>query len=112
VLFTPSFAPRGEYAAALGRDVWVTVDSAYPLQQWPELFRGRQIVLRVDPGYGLGHHEKVRTGGREAKFGLPAEALPEFMAAARAAEARITVLHAHVGSGILDVGHGPVYAQL
>ena len=113
VLFTPSFAPRSEYAAALARDVWVTVDSAYPLQQWPELFRGRQIVLRVDPGYGLGHHEKVRTGGREAKFGLPAEALPEFMAAARAADARITVLHAHVGSGILDVGHWPqVYAQL
>ena len=35
------------------------------------------------------------------------------MAAARAADARITVLHAHVGSGILDIGHWPqVYAQL
>jgi diaminopimelate decarboxylase/aspartate kinase len=113
VLFTPSFAPRGEYAAALARDVWVTVDSVYPLQQWPELFKGRQIALRIDPGYGLGHHEKVRTGGREAKFGLPAEALPEFLAAARSADARITVLHAHVGSGILDVKHWPqVYAQL
>ena len=31
VLFTPSFAPRSEYAAALERDVWVTVDSTYPL---------------------------------------------------------------------------------
>jgi diaminopimelate decarboxylase/aspartate kinase len=113
VLFTPSFAPRSEYAAAMARDVWVTVDSLYPLQQWPELFQGRQIVLRVDPGYGLGHHEKVRTGGREAKFGLPVEGLPGFMDAARVANARITVLHAHVGSGILDVGHWPqVYAQL
>ena len=113
VLFTPSFAPRGEYAAALARDVWVTLDSVYPLQQWPELFRGRQIVLRIDPGYGLGHHEKVRTGGREAKFGLPAEALPDFIAAARLVKAKIAVLHAHVGSGILDVKHWPqVYAQL
>jgi len=113
VLFTPSFAPRSEYAAALARDVWVTLDSVYPLRQWPDLFNGRQIVLRIDPGYGLGHHEKVRTGGREAKFGLPAEALPEFIAAARAANARITVLHAHVGSGIVDVKHWPqVYAQL
>jgi diaminopimelate decarboxylase/aspartate kinase len=113
VLFTPSFAPRAEYAAALARKAWVTVDSIYPLQQWPELFRGRQIVLRIDPGYGLGHHEKVRTGGREAKFGLPAEALPEFLAAARELGTRITVLHAHVGSGILDVAHWPqVYAQL
>jgi diaminopimelate decarboxylase/aspartate kinase len=113
VLFTPSFAPQAEYAAALARDVWVTVDSVYPLQAWPELFRGRQIVLRIDPGYGLGHHEKVRTGGREAKFGLPAEALAEFLVAARALGTRISVLHAHVGSGILDVAHWPqVYAQL
>ena len=113
VLFTPSFAPRSEYASALARDVWVTIDNVYPLRQWPELFRGRQIVLRIDPGYGLGHHEKVRTGGRDAKFGLPADALPEFLLAARAIDAKITVLHAHVGSGILDVSHWPqVYAQL
>jgi diaminopimelate decarboxylase/aspartate kinase len=113
VLFTPSFAPRAEYAAALARDAWVTVDSAYPLRQWPELFRGRQLVLRIDPGFGLGHHEKVRTGGRLAKFGLAADALPDMLEAVRAAGARIAVLHAHVGSGITDVAHWPaVYAQL
>ena len=113
VLFTPSFAPRSEYAAALKRDVWVTLDSVFPLQHWPELFDGRQIVLRIDPGYGLGHHEKVRTGGPQAKFGLPADSLQEFVDAARAARAKITVLHAHVGSGIVDVTHWPlVYAQL
>jgi len=113
VLFTPSFAPRAELAAAMDRDVWVTLDSVYPLQHWPELFRDRQIALRIDPGYGLGHHEKVRTGGKDAKFGLPAEALPEFMAAAKAINAKIVLLHAHVGSGIQDVAHWPqVYAQL
>ena len=113
VLFTPSFAPRAEYAAALARDAWVTVDSVVPLRQWPELFRGRDLVLRIDPGYGLGHHQKVRTGGRDAKFGLPADMLPGFLAAAREVGCRITVLHAHVGSGITEIAHWPqVYAQL
>jgi diaminopimelate decarboxylase/aspartate kinase len=113
VLFTPSFAPRGEYASALARDVWVTVDSPFPLREWPELFKGRQLVLRIDPGFGLGHHEKVRTGGKLAKFGLAADALPDMLEAVRAAGARIAVLHAHVGSGITDVTHWPeVYAQL
>ena len=113
VLFTPSFAPRDEYAFALARDVWVTVDSAFPLREWPDLFRDRSLVLRVDPGYGLGHHEKVRTGGRQAKFGLPADDVPGVVALARGLGARISVLHAHVGSGILDVSHWPqVYAQL
>ncbi len=113
VLFTPSFAPRAEVEAALARGVHVTVDSLYPLTQWPGLFRGRDLVLRVDPGFGSGHHEKVRTGGKEAKFGLAAQDVPAFAAAARQAGARITGLHAHIGSGIHDADHWrAVYAQL
>jgi diaminopimelate decarboxylase/aspartate kinase len=55
----------------------------------------------------------VRTGGRLAKFGLAADALPDMLEAVRSAGARIAVLHAHVGSGITDVAHWPeVYAQL
>jgi diaminopimelate decarboxylase/aspartate kinase len=105
VLFTPSFAPRDEYAIARKRDVWITLDSLYPLQHWPELFRGRQIWLRLDPGFGRGHHEKVRTGGHAAKFGLPLAQLDEFLAAARALDVRIFGLHAHLGSGITDPSH-------
>jgi bifunctional diaminopimelate decarboxylase / aspartate kinase len=105
VLFTPSFAPRCEYAYARERDVWLTLDSVYPLQHWPELFRGRQVWLRLDPGFGRGHHEKVRTGGHAAKFGLPLAQLDEFLAAARTAGARIFGLHAHLGSGITDPLH-------
>ncbi|TNJ33666.1 bifunctional aspartate kinase/diaminopimelate decarboxylase [Arenimonas terrae] len=113
VLFTPSFAPRAELAAAMARGVHVTLDSTYPLARWPELFRGREVVLRVDPGFGQGHHEKVRTGGKTAKFGLAESAVPDFVAAARAAGARIAGLHAHIGSGIHDAGHWrTVYAQL
>jgi len=105
VLFTPSFAPRCEYAYARERDVWLTLDSVYPLQHWPELFRGRQVWLRLDPGFGRGHHEKVRTGGHAAKFGLPLAQLDEFLAVARATEVRIFGLHAHLGSGITDPMH-------
>lgn len=113
VLFTPSFAPRDEYVQALARGVFVTVDSVEILQRWPDLFRGRDIVLRIDPGFGHGHHEKVRTGGKGAKFGLALDRLPEFIAAANAIAARIVGLHAHIGSGILDAGHWrEVYAQL
>jgi len=105
VLFTPSFAAREEYEAALARDVWVTLDSAYPLRHWPELFSGRALWLRLDPGYGRGHHEKVRTGGTGAKFGLPLDALDEFAAEAARVGATIFGLHAHLGSGIFDASH-------
>jgi diaminopimelate decarboxylase/aspartate kinase len=105
VLFTPSFAPRAEYAQARELDVWTTLDSAYSLRHWPDLFRGRQVWLRLDPGFGRGHHEKVRTGGHAAKFGLPLAQLDEFLREARALDVRVFGLHAHLGSGIGDPAH-------
>ena len=104
-LFTPNFAPRDDYAQAVERGVALTLDSLFPLQHWPRLFAGREIMLRVDLGRGLGHHDKVRTGGTASKFGLPLAQLGEFLDLAREHDARIVGLHAHLGSGILDVSH-------
>ncbi|MFZ5638913.1 MAG: bifunctional aspartate kinase/diaminopimelate decarboxylase [Pseudomonadota bacterium] len=113
VLFTPSFAPRAEYDAALSKGVNVTVDSVEALQRWPETFRGRALWLRLDLGRGDGHHEKVRTGGAEAKFGLPVAKVQAFVAEARTLDAKIVALHAHLGSGIDNPAHWrEVYADL
>jgi len=106
-LFTPNFAPRADYERALQRGVPLTLDALHPLQYWPELFAGREIMLRVDLGRGLGHHAKVRTGGATSKFGLPLEHLEVFMELARKHDVRTTGLHAHLGSGILDASHWP-----
>jgi diaminopimelate decarboxylase/aspartate kinase len=100
VLFTPSFAPRAEYEAAFALGVTVTVDNLEILQQWPEVFRGRDLWLRVDLGRGEGHHEKVRTGGKESKFGLPVASVDSFVALAGTLDARVNGLHAHLGSGV------------
>ncbi|MFO1508606.1 MAG: bifunctional aspartate kinase/diaminopimelate decarboxylase [Steroidobacteraceae bacterium] len=103
ILYTPNFASRDEYVWALGSEVLLTIDSLYPLQHWAELFRGRDLYVRVDSGTGRGHHHHVRTAGAHAKFGVPVEELGELAALARAAGARIVGLHAHPGSGIFDV---------
>lgn len=100
VLFTPSFAPVAEYAAALARGVVVTLDNVEALQRWPETFRGRALWLRVDLGRGEGHHEKVRTGGLASKFGLAVDRVEAFLEAARPLGVRVTGLHAHLGSGV------------
>ena len=112
-VFTPNFAPREDYALALATGAAVTLDALHPLQHWGELFRGREIALRVDLGRGLGHHEKVRTGGSGSKFGLPLDQLPTFLQLADEHGVSVRGLHAHLGSGVLDAGHwGEVYAQL
>ena len=100
VLFTPSFAPIGEYAAAFELGVTVTLDNVEALQRWPDVFRGRRLWLRVDLGRGEGHHAKVKTGGVASKFGLPVARIDGFLDAARALDVRIDGLHAHLGSGV------------
>jgi len=103
ILFTPNFAPRDEYAWALERGVRVTVDNTFALVSWPELFRDRDIFVRIDTGYGRGHHHHVRTAGAHSKFGIPAAEIGAFAGRAAGAGARIVGLQAHVGSGIFDV---------
>ncbi len=113
VLFTPSFAPRREYEAVLARGVQLTLDNVEALQNWPEVFRGRDIWLRIDLGRGDGHHAKVVTGGSESKFGLPLSRLDAFLEAARAVDVRVVGLHAHLGSGIESPAHwAGVHAEL
>ncbi len=102
VLFTPNFAPRAEYAAALAAGVHVTLDNVHPLAEWPELFAGRDVLLRVDPGTGRGHHDHVKTGGKRSKFGIAVGELDRVAELARRHGVRVVGLHAHVGSGILD----------
>ncbi|MEJ2603951.1 MAG: bifunctional aspartate kinase/diaminopimelate decarboxylase [Gammaproteobacteria bacterium] len=102
ILFTPNFAPREEYAAALDLGVWVTLDNLHTLREWPDVFRGRDVFIRLDPGQGRGHHEHVRTAGTHSKFGIPLFELDELEALAAGADCRIVGIHAHTGSGILD----------
>jgi diaminopimelate decarboxylase/aspartate kinase len=103
ILFTPNFAPRDEYRWALHQGLRVTVDNLAILRDWSELFAGSEIFLRLDATRGHGHHEKVRTGGRHSKFGVPPEEFAELPAAVAAAGARVVGLHAHGGSGHFEL---------
>jgi diaminopimelate decarboxylase len=61
------------------------------------------IMLRVVPGVGAGAHEKIRTGGRGSKFGMPLAEIPSVVR--RALElpgVRPVGIHAHVGSQVLE----------
>ncbi len=59
-----------------------------------------QVAVRVNPGIGTGHHEKVATG-KDAKFGIPYNRVPAFVANLRDQGFDVVGLHAHMGSGVL-----------
>ena len=103
-IFTPNFAPRREYETGFAQGAYVTLDNLYPLQAWPEVFEGKEVLLRVDPGHGKGHHRYVRTAGPKSKFGVSPDELSEVGKRAKELNLKIKGLHAHVGSGVREVG--------
>lgn len=101
ILFTPNFASKNEYEYALELGCYITIDNLYPLQNWPELFKGKQIILRIDPGSGAGHHKFVCTAGNESKFGIVQADLDEALRLVDTHNIQVIGLHSHSGSGIL-----------
>lgn len=79
-------------------DLTVTVGAVDTLDRLADRGYDGRVCVRVNPGVGAGHHEKVRTGGA-AKFGVPRD---RAAGVAREAAARFDVvgIHAHAGSGI------------
>ena len=100
ILFTPNFAPRREYEAALEVGVRLTVDNCWAIQQWPDVLAGLDVFLRLDLDTGYGHHKKVITSGVDSKFGISFEHLDEVRQVLKENGTRVVGLHAHTGSGV------------
>lgn len=79
-------------------DLTITAGAVDTLDRLAERGYDGRLCLRVNPGVGAGHHEKVRTGAAP-KFGVPYD---RAAAVAREAAERFDVvgIHAHAGSGI------------
>lgn len=102
LLFTPNFASKLEYEEAYFYTDYVNLDNIYPLEAWPEIFRNKTVLIRLDPGQGLGYNSKVQTGGAKSKFGISIEQLESHLELIRTLQLRVIGLHVHKGSGIHD----------
>jgi diaminopimelate decarboxylase len=80
-------------------ELTVTVGAADTLGRLAERGYDGRLCVRVNPGVGAGHHEKVTTGA-EPKFGVPAGRVPDVVQSALDRGFDVVGLHAHAGSGI------------
>ena len=111
ILFTPNFAPVNEYQNALALGVFVTIDNPALLFENPDIFADHDVILRLDPGHGSGHHRYVRTAGEHSKFGIPATDIKVVANWCVQHRVKVIGLHAHSGSGILDHQNWPRIAE-
>jgi len=70
------------------------------------------VLVRLDTGFGRGHHDHVRTAGVHAKFGVPLFEIDELERLVKLTGARVVGLHAHTGSGVFEVRNWHEVGQL
>jgi diaminopimelate decarboxylase len=92
-----------DYAADLGAEhpgLTITAGATDTFDRLASRGYDGRVAIRVNPGIGTGHHEKVATG-KDAKFGIPAGRVTDVAADVRE-QFDLVGLHAHVGSGVLQ----------
>ncbi|MEA4926117.1 MAG: diaminopimelate decarboxylase [Syntrophomonadaceae bacterium] len=102
ITFIGNNVSRQELQFAVDRGILISVDSLSQLKLLGEINRGGSVCLRINPGIGAGHHDKVITGGKKAKFGIAVEDLPQAQAIAASYDMTITGLNQHIGSLFLE----------
>ena len=90
----------------LVRDLGIHVNAGSPdmIEQLGEVAPGRNLTLRINPGFGHGHSQKTNTGGEQSKHGIWHEQLELCLRRVEHHGLSVTGVHMHIGSGT-DLEH-------
>jgi diaminopimelate decarboxylase len=94
----------------LEHNIPVNCGSPAMIDQLGAVGPGREITLRINPGFGHGHSQKTNTGGEQSKHGIWHEQLNECLLTADRLGLGVTGLHIHIGSGT-DLEHLALVCQ-
>jgi diaminopimelate decarboxylase len=108
IFYVGNNVSEAEMNFAIDRSVLVSVDSLPQLIQFGRLNPGGRVAVRFNPGVGVGHHEKVMTGGKKTKFGIYPELANEVKKIAADTGLQIVGINQHIGSLFLE---GAVYLE-
>jgi diaminopimelate decarboxylase len=104
IVYTADIFDREALEIVVKHDIHVNCGSPDMISQYGERMPGRGITIRINPGFGHGHSQKVNTGGAQSKHGIWHEQLEECIERAQKCKLIITGLHMHIGSGT-DLEH-------
>ncbi|MBR4169029.1 MAG: diaminopimelate decarboxylase [Lachnospiraceae bacterium] len=103
IFFVPNNVSDEEMRYAVERGIMVSLDSLDQLSRYGELFPGTQCSVRINPGVGAGHHEKVITAGKHTKFAVSMDEIEGVHEIAKQHNLKIVGLNQHVGSLFMEI---------
>lgn len=102
IRYTCSSIDREELRAVAEKGVCINLDSLNQLTWFGEEGLGEKVSLRINHDVGEGGHSYLVTGGHASKFGIHWTHLDQARVIAEQYGLKITGLHQHVGSHILE----------
>lgn len=102
IFFIPNNASENELRFAAERDILISVDSLSQLEDIGRVNRGARVSLRINPGIGAGHCDKVVTAGHATKFGVDPALCGEAKKIIKAFGLKLAGVNQHIGSLFLD----------
>lgn len=108
IIYTADIFDRASLDLVVEHDLRVNCGSPDMIDQYGEhcreLGRERGITLRINPGFGHGHSQKVNTGGSGSKHGIWHDQIVDCARRAESYGLSVSGLHMHIGSGT-DMHH-------
>ena len=104
IVYTADIFDREAMELVVAHGIPVNCGSPDMIEQLGRQAPGREITLRLNPGFGHGHSQKTNTGGEQSKHGIWHTELAECLRSADHHGLGVTGLHMHIGSGT-DLEH-------
>lgn len=98
IFFVPNNIDANEMQYAIDNGIMISLDSIDQINLYGSLNPGSKCALRINPGVGAGHHEKVVTAGKNTKFAIAEEDIDEAKRVADSYGLKICGINQHVGS--------------
>ena len=102
IFFVSNNVSAEEMQFAIDKGVMVSLDSLDQLDRFGQINPGGRCAVRINPGVGAGHSEKVVTAGKKTKFAIAEADIDKIFDIADKYDLKIVGINQHLGSGFLD----------
>ena len=103
ILYTPNCVSFEEIKAAVDLRVMINLDNISLLEQFGNHYHGSvPVCIRLNPHIMAGGNKKISTGHADSKFGISIYQMAHIVKLVKTYEIKVTGLHMHTGSDILD----------
>ncbi len=102
ILYTPNCVSMAEIEEVVEKGVLINIDNLSVLERFGQKYGDRPCAVRINPHILAGGNAHIQTGHIDSKFGISIHQMRHIMRIVQAYGMKVTGLHMHTGSEILD----------